>query len=183
MAISSDSKVLYGHSAGAALAIRAAVKGLSIEKLILSDLPFSTVDDEKSEKSEKHQREYDQIRKLIEAGNKEGAVRYFLKDFGMSEEDLDVFFASESGQESVTIAHTLLVDYEILGDGLTPVDLLQQISVPTLILTTDQGELIAKDAAKYLRNSSIKVLDNPTYMSSPQDVAKPIIDFLNMKYE
>lgn len=39
-----NAPMVYGHSAGAALAIRAAAIGFTISNLILSDLPFSPID-------------------------------------------------------------------------------------------------------------------------------------------
>lgn len=179
MAISTDRKVLYGHSAGAALAIRAAAKGMNIEKLILADLPFSVLDDKRAVEAEKFDKEHQEIKRLIINGNKEGAVRFFLKDFGMSEQELDGFIASEGGQAAIEIGPTLPVDYDILGDGLTPSELLRKIEVPALILTSDYGLAAAQDAAKYLSNSSIHILENPVYMTSPQDIAKPMMDFIN----
>lgn len=181
MAITKDSKVLYGHSAGAALAIRAAAKGMNIKKLILADLPFSLLDDNKENEAGKFGKEHQEIKQLIKNGDKEGAVRFFLKDFGMSEQELDGFIASEGGQAAIEIGSTLPVDYDILGDGLTPSELLRKIEVPTLILTSDYGLAAAQDAANYLSNSSIHILENAAYMTSPQDIAKPVLDFINAK--
>ncbi|MHA7129292.1 alpha/beta fold hydrolase [Algoriphagus namhaensis] len=72
MLISLDStpKVMYGHSAGAALAIRAAAQGMDIDKLILADLPFSLLDENRSHSAENHEAEYQAIKELIESGTK-----------------------------------------------------------------------------------------------------------------
>lgn len=170
-------KVLYGHSAGAALAIQAVARGMNVHKLILADLPFSLLDENKAQTAQNHEREYQAIKELIERDDKEGAVRFFLKDFGMSKEELNAFVSSDGGQAAIEISPTLLVDYNILGNGLTPAELLKKIKVPTLILTSDYGLASAQDAAKYLLYSSIHRLEAPTHMTEPAKIAQPIIDF------
>jgi pimeloyl-ACP methyl ester carboxylesterase len=181
MLISLDStpKLVYGHSAGAALAIRAAAQGVDIHKLILADLPFSLLDENRTQSAENHETEYRAIKDLIERGDKEGAVRFFLKDFGMTKEELDGFVSSDNGQAAIEISPTLLVDYDILGNGLTPRDLLKRIKLPTMILTSDYGLASAKDAAKYLLHCSIHKFDAPTHMAAPAEIAQPVIHFIH----
>ena len=104
-----------------------------------------------------------------------------MKDFGMSKEELDGFISSDGGQAAIEISPTLIIDYKILGDGLTPADLLERIKVATLTLTSDYGLASSQDAAKYLRDCSIHRLESPTHMASPIDIAKPIIDFMNAR--
>lgn len=177
MSIDKEPKVLYGHSAGAALAIRAAAKGMNINKLILADLPFSLLDDN-SKAAAQHDHEYHEIERLINKGDKKGAVRYFLKDFGMTEEELDGFIVSEAGQAAVEISPTLLVDYHLLGNGITPAPMLQQITVQTLLLTSEYALPAAQDTAKYLANSRIQMLQAPAHVIPPRDIVKYIVDFL-----
>jgi pimeloyl-ACP methyl ester carboxylesterase len=179
VSVDANPKVLYAHSAGAALAIHAVASGMNVRKLILADLPFSLLDENKAQSAENHEKEYQVIKELIERGDKEGAVRYFLKDFGMSIKELDEFISSEGGQAAIEISPTLPIDYKILGNGLTPVELLKKIKVPTLILTSDYGLASARDAAKYLLHCSIHKLEAPTHMATPAVIAQPIIDFMN----
>ncbi|MBX2896439.1 MAG: alpha/beta hydrolase [Cyclobacteriaceae bacterium] len=178
MYIDNEPKILYAHSAGAGLAIRAAAKGMNIKKLILADLPFSLLDENSKRAAEQHDQEREEIKRLINEGDKEGAVRYFLKDFGMTQEELDRFIASEGGQLAAEISPTLPIDYDILGNGTTPATLLKQITVPTLLLTFEYGLPAAQDAAKYLVNSHIEMLEAPAHIAAPNDIAKFIIDFL-----
>ena len=178
ISIDSEPKVLYGHSAGAALAIRAAAKGMNIDQLILADLPFSLLDPDSQAAAAHHDHEYHEIERLISKGDKKGAVRYFLKDFGMTEEELDEFIASEAGRAAVEISPTLLVDYHLLGNGITPAALLQQIKVPTLLLASEYGLPAANDAAKYLVNGRVQMLEAPAHITPPRDIVKSIRDFL-----
>ena len=127
---------------------------------------------------ESHAREFNEIERLIKDDDREGAVRYFLKDFGMTGEELDGFMASESGQSAAEISPTLLVDYKILGNGVTPAALLEKIAAPTLILTFEHGLPAARDAAKYLPNCDISILEAPAHLASPKDITEAIFNFL-----
>lgn len=176
--LSKDSNILFGHSAGAAMAIRAAAKGMDIKKLILADLPYSILDDNKEDKAVKFSQEYHEIKRLIKNNDQEDAVRFFLKDFGMSEQELDGFLASEGGQSAIKLSLTLPVDYAILGDGLTPSELLRKVELPTLILTSDYALPAAQDTMKYLSNSSVQILEAPIHMASAEDIANRISNFI-----
>ncbi|MAC95007.1 MAG: hypothetical protein CMC96_05865 [Flavobacteriales bacterium] len=179
ISLGNDAPILYGHSAGAALAIRAVASGLNISKLILSDLPFSPMNHESENEANKFKEEKKSIQKLLVVGDKVGAVKFFLKDFGMDEQALKSFVESENGKQAVENSITLPVDYDILGNGLTPIELLTKVQIPTLILSTGYGIEIAKDAEQYLINCKISVLGNPTYSLSPNEIAKPIFSFLD----
>src|SRR5690606_13452389 len=122
--------IVYGHSAGAALAIRAASTGFNISNLILSELPFSLINENSESEIMKFQEEYAEIKKLLKNGNRIDAVKYFLKDFGMTEKQLDEFVASAHGKKAINLATTLPIDYEILGNGLVPVNHLKNINTP-----------------------------------------------------
>lgn len=103
-----NAPIVYGHSAGAALAIRAAAIGFKISNLILSDLPFSPINENSESEIHKFEQECTEIKKLLEIGNKTGAVKYFLKDLGMTEEQLDEFVASAQGKKAINLGTTLL---------------------------------------------------------------------------
>ncbi|MHA7129291.1 hypothetical protein [Algoriphagus namhaensis] len=97
----------------------------------------------------------------------------------MSKEELDGFILSDGGQAAIEISPTLLIDYNILGNGLTPRDLLKKIKVPTMILTSDYGLASAQEAAKYLLHCIIHRLDAPTHIAAPSEIAQPIKDLIN----
>src|SRR5690606_38533392 len=110
-----------------------------------------------------------------------GAVKFFLKDFGMNEVELDEFVSSEKGKQAVANSITLPVDYDLLGNGLTPGDLLSKVQAPTFIITSKYGLEVAEDAAKYLPDCKLAILEGPTYSLSANDIAKPIFNFLEQK--
>lgn len=177
VSLCNEAPILYGHSSGAALAIRAVAGGIKTNNLILSDLPFSVLNAESENEAKKFEQEAKTIKALLSKGNRVEAVKFFLKDFGMNEQELNDFIASDNGQQAVLNSITLPIDYEILGKGLTPKDLLQSIHLPTLILTSDYGLAVANDTAKYLSNCKLEILEGPTYGLPPSEIAKPIKNF------
>lgn len=170
--------IVYGHSAGAALAIRAASTGFNISNLILSDLPFSPLNENSESEIMKFQEEYAEIKKLLKIGNKIDAVKYFLKDFGMTEKQLDEFVASAHSKKAINLATTLPIDYEILGNGLVPVNHLKNINTPTMILTADYGLEVAEEAAKHLSNASIQILETPAHNAAASELSEHIFNFI-----
>jgi pimeloyl-ACP methyl ester carboxylesterase len=178
VSLCNEAPILYGHSAGAALAIRAVANGLMVSKLIVSDIPFTPLSENDKQEVAKFNSEHKEIINLLNQNDKVGAVKYFLKDFGMSDEELEEFVLSENGKQAVTNSITLPIDYEILDNGLTPMELLKKIQIPTLIITSPYGLTTAKDSALYLSDCKIAVLDNPTYGLSAKEIAKPIFNFL-----
>jgi pimeloyl-ACP methyl ester carboxylesterase len=178
ISLCNESPILYGHSAGSALAIRAATNGLSISTLVLSDIPYSLSTDDNEVEAKRFEEERKTIKEFLTIGDKTGAVKFFLNDFGMNEQELNAFVASENGGQAVVNSVTLPVDYDLLGNGLTPIELLRKVQVPTLILTSDYGLAVAEDAAKYLLNCKIAVLESPTYNLAADEIAMPIFKFL-----
>lgn len=173
-----EAPILYGHSAGAALAIRAVSAGLPTSKLILSDLPFTALSENSEQEAKKFEEERSKIVVFLNQNDKEGAVKFFLKDFGMSEQELDYFISSENGSQAIVNSITLPIDYDILGNGLTPRELLRKVRMPTLILTSNDALIIAKDVAKYLTNCKLAILKSPTYSLSADIISEPIFNFL-----
>ena len=178
ISLCNETPILYGHSAGAALAIRAVSSGLKVSKLILSDLPFSPMNYESENEVKKFEEEKKSIHKFLAVGDKVGAVRFFLKDFGMDEQELNSFISSENGEQAISHSITLPIDYDLLGNGLTPIELLRKVQTPTLILTSNYGLLVAQDTAKYLINCKMVVLESPTHALSADIIAEPIFNFL-----
>lgn len=173
--------LVYGHSAGAALSIRAVAGSLKIDSLILSDLPFTPISENYEQEAKKFAEDRTKIVEFLNRNDKVGAVKFFLNDFAMNEQELNEFFSSENGEQAIANSITLPVDYDILGNGLTPIDQLKKVKVPTLIITSHDGMAAAKDMAKYITNCKLTVLPNPTYSLSPNEIAKPIYEFLEYK--
>jgi pimeloyl-ACP methyl ester carboxylesterase len=173
-----EAPILYGHSAGAALTIRAVSKGLKVSKLIISDIPFTPISENDKQEATKFAIEQKKIIELLNQKDKIGAVKFFLKDFGMSDKELNEFVVSENGKQAVENSITLPIDYEMLDNGLTPIELLKKVQIPTLIITPHYGLATAEDVASYLSDCKLAVLESPTYGLSSNEIAKPIFNFI-----
>lgn len=173
-----EAPIIYGHSAGAALAIRAVANGLTVSKLIVSDIPFTPISENDKQEVAKFDSECKEIITLLNQNDKVGAVKFFLKDFGMSDKELDEFVVSANGKQAIANSITLPIDYELLDNGLTPMELLKKVQCPTLIITSPYGLATAEDAALYLSDCKLTVLESPTYGLSANEIIKPIFNFL-----
>lgn len=181
ISLCSEAPALYGHSAGAALAIRAAAAGITIDKLILSDLPFTPSAKNSKTEAEKFSAEQRRVVDLLHQNDKVGAVKFFLRDAGMNEQALEAFISSENGKQAVANSITLPADYVVLGNGFTPVELLGEIHVPVLIITSNDGLAIAEDVSNHLSNGSLAILRGPAYSVTAVEIAKQIINFIESK--
>jgi hypothetical protein len=141
-------------------------------------LPFSALNAESENEAKKFEQEANTIKALLSAGKRVEAVKFFLKDFGMDEQELNGFVESESGKQAVINSNTLPIDYEILENGLTPKNFLKNIHLPTLIIISNYGLDSANDTAKYLSNCKLAILESPTYNLPPSEIAIPILNFI-----
>lgn len=127
---------VFGFSSGAALALAAAAHGLAISRLALFDLPLragapgaqagapaSAVD---------HVAALDA---LVRAGRRGEAVEYFqLRMVGIPEPMVAQLRHAPFRPQLEAIAHTLVYDAMIVGDGRLPVDCARRIHCPTLAI-------------------------------------------------
>ena len=72
---------LYGHSAGAALALRAAASGLNVAGLALADPPFAARGEDDQLSRESFAEEAARVQKLHARGDYEGCVKFFLAEW------------------------------------------------------------------------------------------------------
>jgi pimeloyl-ACP methyl ester carboxylesterase len=125
---------LFGVSSGAALSLRAAAKlgAAKVSKLALYDPPYG-----------QPQRDFttqkDSVRTLVRTGQPGDAAAYFLSAIGTPPEALDGMKRSPAWDAMRKIDHTLVYDYDVLGDGQVPEDVVKAISVPTLVMNGEKS--------------------------------------------
>jgi alpha-beta hydrolase superfamily lysophospholipase len=78
---------VYGHSSGAALALRAAAHGLPISKLVLHEPPYNPDGDEDRRRATRKEAEH--IKTLLAEDRHGDAVEYFWRSIGMPQEMVD----------------------------------------------------------------------------------------------
>jgi pimeloyl-ACP methyl ester carboxylesterase len=168
---------VYGHSSGAALALRAAASQQRIHKLVLGDPPFSALGEGEAEARREHAEQEHAVRSLVARNDMAGAVRLFLSGFGLSDGDLDALLASPSGQSMCRLARTLPYDYAMLGDGVVPSALAAMIPAPALVLTT-YDDVGPHQLAEALPNGRVLHMPAPLHMMEPAHYAPMIGGFV-----
>ncbi|MGH2758309.1 MAG: alpha/beta fold hydrolase, partial [Actinomycetota bacterium] len=138
---------VYGHSSGAALALRTAASGLPVTRLVLHEPPYSS-DDEASRNAARVISAA--IRTAIAEDRRGDAIKAFFADQDMPADVLEGM-ANDPGM--LSIAPTMAYDIEVMGDdtgGGIPVDLVRDLWVPTLVLAGDASGDFFMDTATHL---------------------------------
>ncbi|HEY0678452.1 MAG TPA: alpha/beta hydrolase [Chitinophagaceae bacterium] len=171
------SAYLFGVSSGAALALLAAKNPGQdkISKLALYEPPFGFA-------SVMGQKEYDdekkKINEFVNAGKPGDAITVFFQSLGTPPEQIEAMKKSPDWKEMESVGHTLVYDFEILGDGNIPVDLAKNVYVPTLIMDGEKSfdfmHTTADTLVKTIPNAKRKTLKNQTHELSP-DVIAPVL--------
>lgn len=170
---------VYGHSAGVGVALRAAVRGLPITRLVLHDVPFAPDEDSRTSAHELDKA----IQACLASDRRNDAIELFLTSMGLPAEA-----ARQLGQDPAlpAIAHTIPYDFEVLRDTSEPggsfVDQAAGVPVPALVLSswtspewmTDMSRQIA-DA---LPNGRHLHLDDHEPIVTPAELAPVLTEFL-----
>ncbi len=150
---------VYGHSSGAALALRAAALGLPISRLVLHEPPH-TPEDENQKRASRELAET--IRNLLAEGRSGDAIAHvFGADAtGMPQEMIDdlmpVPVEELSRDEAVlAMAHTFAYDLDVAGDtdGTVWTDVAGAVTAPALVLTEEADYPWVFDANKQLADA------------------------------
>lgn len=168
---------VYGHSAGSALALRAAAAGLKIAKLALADPPFTPHGDQDEAARADHAAQAAQIQARHDQGDDKGSAAFFLQDYGMSDEELEALFQSPAGQGMIACARALPYDYAMLGDGLVPTELAATVTVPTLILTAAEMPQTAQALADAMPNAQVHAMETSVHKLPPAAIANELRRF------
>lgn len=171
---------VYGHSSGAALALRAAAGGLPIIRLILHEPPYG---DDSEEWKRSAREEAESIRALLAEGRREDAVRSFLGTTGMPEEMVDQM-SSDAG--TVAMAPTMAYDHAILEygskGGTLPEHLVRLAVMPTLVIHGTASPPFVHDTAtriaSLLPNGKQAVLEGQDHFVPPDALAPVLVEFL-----
>ena len=177
------SSYLFGVSSGAALALMAANKlgPEKVLKLALYEPPlgFAKV---------MGQKEYDDEKKKINElvhGNKPGdAIVVFFESLKTPPEQIEAMKKSPDWKDMESIGHTLVYDFEILGDGNIPLDLAKEVHTPTLIIDGEKSfnflHATADTLAKTIPEANRKTLKGQTHEASPDVLAGVLVGWLNL---
>jgi pimeloyl-ACP methyl ester carboxylesterase len=172
-----DQVCAYGHSAGSALAIRAAAAGLGIKRLALADPPFTPPSAHDQEARAQHSSQKRHIEELNAAGDYKGSVKFFLSDYGLPDESLEAMLQSPAGESMVALARVLPYDFAMLGDGIVPGDLAARITVPTAVLAAEGTPETAQALAAVMPRAEFRPMPASAHELSPAEIAKLVLPF------
>jgi pimeloyl-ACP methyl ester carboxylesterase len=168
---------LYGHSAGSALALRSAASGLNIAKLALADPPFTPRGVNEEAAKAEHSEQATHVQELNDKGDYKASIKFFLKDYGLSEEDLEAMFQSPAGEGMLDCARALPYDYAVLGDGLVPTELATKVNIPTLILAAAAMPETAQALTESMPNARFQAMEASAHELPPADIAAELLRF------
>ncbi len=133
---------LYGHSSGAALALRAASSGLAVDRLVMHDAPYNLPG------GEQHGFDWhDRLHGLLAADRPGDAMAAFMTMVGVPEQVVHGMQQGPAWSDMTAVAPTLAYDSAAMGDeqgGTIPDSLLASVVAPTMVLVggADHGFMI-----------------------------------------
>ena len=174
------SAAVFGFSSGAILALRAASRGLSITRLALYDAPFDVAGDRPPVDHAAR------LHELVSAERRGEAVEYFQTHVVGLPADVVVQMRHAPFRPQLDeMAHTLVYDMTITGDGSLPTGLADYVKVPVLVIDGgDSGHASMRGAARTLAaalpNGRHLVLDDQHHQIVPESLGPPLRDFFTV---
>lgn len=170
---------VFGHSSGAILALRSALKGVPIERLALNEPPFILPGTRPLPPGDITSRIADRIK----ADDREGALRIFFgEQVGLPASAFEQMKGSPLWPRMVALAHTVPYDSALAGDStLPPAALLDKLTLPVLVLNgTASAPWLAETARALvaaLPNARAKTLEGQAHVPAPDVLAPVLVDF------
>jgi pimeloyl-ACP methyl ester carboxylesterase len=167
---------VLGFSSGAALALAAAAGGVAITKLALFDLPL-TVGPRPGWAD--HAGALDE---LVRAGRRGDAVEYFQREMvGIPEPVIVQLRTAPLRPALEAMAHTLVYETRVLGDGRVPLEAARRVRVPALAMAAGLAPPFMRETAEALArempDARALVLEGATHDLVPDVLAPPLLAF------
>ncbi len=170
---------LYGHSSGAAVALRATAAGLPVDRLIIHDAPYQ-LDPDDAERTY-----HETLQQVLADGDPGAAVVAFFTRVGMPAEVIDGMKSGPGWSSMAGAGYSLAYDSAAMGDpagGGVPHDLLSRVAVPTLVLAGGATYPFMIDSAKALHagieGSTYAELPGAGHDATAEQIAPPVLEFL-----
>jgi pimeloyl-ACP methyl ester carboxylesterase len=168
---------VYGHSSGAALALRAAAEGVPVAAIVAYEAPF-IIPGSRQVADNPGPR----IREMVEAGRRGDAVRYWMTDVVQAPPAVLARMEGSpmwAGLEALT--HTLPYDIELTGDQGIPVDLLATITVPVLVVgggnSPDWFQRTVRETAAAIPGARLVTVEGYDHGVPPEVIAPVLTEF------
>jgi pimeloyl-ACP methyl ester carboxylesterase len=144
------STFVYGVSSGAALTLEAAASGLAITRVALFEPPFRVDDNVPRPPGDLTET----VAKLASSGRRGDAVEAFLtKAVGLPPEAVARMRNSPMWAGFEAMAHTLVYDFTIMGDGSFPTERAASVTAPTLVIGSEASPAWLRQAVETVANT------------------------------
>jgi pimeloyl-ACP methyl ester carboxylesterase len=170
---------LVGLSSGAALALEAAAARLPVTSVVAYEPPY--VEPDGATRGREHQ---GRLEELIAAGDRGGAVRYFMRGMVGVPAPFVWMMRLMPGlwRKLEAVGHTLPYDSAVMGDFTVPVRRLAEVKVPTLVMNGSKTDARLKRAASAVAGAipgaRSRTLARQTHNVSAAVLAPAVVDFL-----
>lgn len=168
---------LVGHSFGAVCCLAATGLTPNVARLVLYEPVFGLEPDRAT---------LERLDALVGSGRGGEAVAVFLRDAGLTEEEIDGIRSSPTWPERVEAAHTLSREERAAASYSPSPDLLALMEVPTLLLVGSESPPAFLGVAERLRtllpDGTIQVLEGQGHaanMTAPELLAAKIASFVD----
>ncbi|MEV6393214.1 alpha/beta hydrolase [Streptomyces sp. NPDC051907] len=172
---------VHGMSSGGALALRAACDGLPIERLSVYEPPFETspavpaADGEWAAYGVR-------LRELVAEGRLADALALFLRTAGMPAQTLAEMRLAPMWSDLEAVAHTLVYDREVLGDGRAPLERLRSVDQRVMVVDGGASPGWLRETARTVSDSLPRgrhcTLTGQTHEVAPHVLAPVLEEFL-----
>jgi len=171
-------RALCGHSSGCAIALRSAAEGLPIDRLVLFEAPLDPA-------AEGVQEWTAELYRLLDAGDRPGAVSHYMKDIPL--EVLDRLQDSPLWEPFLAHAESLRADAQALEWAMSAPypELFGALDVPALLVvgreTFDEMPAAAASLAAALPDATRAEVAGAQHSWEPTAMANVMADFLRRR--
>jgi pimeloyl-ACP methyl ester carboxylesterase len=172
------SATLLGLSSGAALALECAASARGVRSVVAYEPPY--VDDTGERGGDRYEAA---LRRFIDAGDRGGAVKYFMRDMVGVPAPFVVMMRLMPWiwRKLEAVAHTLPYDAAIMTDFRIPRARLASIAVPVLMLNGSKTDARLRDAARAIADTipgaRYRELAGQTHNVNPGVLAPAAVEF------
>lgn len=178
------SAFLFGSSSGGALTLLAGenLGSKKIMKIAVYEPPFGS---DTSDNKQQYAKTKSTVKHLVENGKTGDAVSVFFESIGLTPEELKGIKESPVWKDMERVGHTLVYDYEVLGDGTIPVNIIKKVDVPTQIIVGEKSfdfmHTTADALTKIIAGASQTTLKGQSHQASPKVLAPVLVEFFNQQ--
>ena len=168
---------VYGHSSGAALALRAATQGVPMTAIVAYEAPY-VIPGTRALAADPVGR----ITELVSSGRRSDAVKYWMTEVvQVPAETVAMMENSPWWPGLAALTHTLPYDLALSGDQGIPVDYLAKITVPVLVLgganSPDWFHRTVEATAEAIPGARLVMLGGQDHGAPPEVIAGQLTGF------